>query len=91
MPMTRYIIDRFEDGDWAVLEADAQRRVTVLRSWLPASAREGDVLTLSEQDEHAGAKILRFEVDMAARVVRLEEARQLRQRLPEGPKDDISL
>ena len=87
--MTRYTIDRFEDDRWAVLESDGPR-VTVPRGWLPSAAREGDVLTATEHDE-AGVSTVRFEIDSATRGARLEEARRLRDRIPPGPKGDISL
>lgn len=89
--MKRYTIDRFEDKKWAVLEDDDQVRVTIPRSWLPADAREGDVVDASDHDDIPGMKTVRFQVDTAARDVRLDEARQLRDRLPKGPKGDISL
>jgi DUF3006 family protein len=87
----QYTIDRFEDGGWAVLEDDQQRRMTVPRSWLPITAREGDVVVASEDNPSPTVKNLRLEVDTAARVIRLEDARQLRDRLPRGPKGDVSL
>ena len=87
--MTRYTIDRFEDDKWAVLEGDGPR-VTVPRGWLPSAAREGDVLKTIEHGEH-GVSTVRFEIDPAARDARLEDARRLRDRIPPGPKDDISL
>jgi len=89
--MTRYIIDRIEDGDWAVLEGDGEVKVTIPRSWLPVSAREGDVVTASQQDELPHAKTVRFEIDAPARVASLDDARRLRDALPRGPKGDISV
>jgi len=87
--MTSYTIDRFEDKGWAVLEGEGTR-LTVPRGWLPSAAREGDVLRVTVDDE-SGVKAVRFEIDPAARDERLEEARRLRDRIPPGPKGDISL
>ena len=87
--MTRYTIDRFEDGRWAVLEGEGER-ITVPREWLPAAAREGDVLSAAEQAE-TGVSTVRFEIDPTVRDTRLAEARRLRDRLPKGPNGDISL
>ena len=87
--MTRYTIDRFEGDKWAVLESDGPR-VTVPRGWLPSAAREGDVLKATEYHE-SGVSTVRFEIDPAARDERLEEVRRLRDRIPPGPKGDISL
>ena len=87
--MTRYTIDRLEDDEWAVLEGEGPR-LTVPRGWLPAHAREGDVLKVTEADE-SGVRVVRFELDPAARDAHLEEARRLRDRIPRGPKGDISL
>ena len=87
----RYTIDRFEDGGWAVLEDDQQRRMTVPRAWLPITAREGDVVLTSEDNPSPTVKYLRLEVDTAARATRLEDARELRDRLPRGPRGDVSV
>ena len=87
--MTRYTIDRFEDGQWAVLESEGSR-VTVPRGWLPSTAREGDVLNATEIDE-SGASTVRFEIDLVTRDARLEEARRLRGLIRPGPEGDISL
>ena len=44
--MYRYVIDRFEDNGWAVLEREDGERFDVPRFWLPFGAKEGDVLRL---------------------------------------------
>ena len=87
--MTRYTIDRFEDGQWAVLESEGPR-ITVPRGWLPSTAREGDVLKATEIDG-SGVSTVRFEIDSVARDARLEDARRLRGLIRSGPKGDISL
>ena len=89
--MARYAIDRFEGGEWAVLEDDEARTFRVPRHWLPPAAREGDVVNATEQDAGTGSRVLRFELDPAARQARLDQARRLRDQLPRGPKGDVSL
>jgi len=89
--VARYTIDRFENGEWAVLEDERARTFTVPRAWLPSTAREGDVLTTIEMAEGAGTRTIRFELDPAARDEQLAKARQRRDALPRGPKGDISL
>ncbi len=89
--MPRYTIDRFEGGDWAVLEDDQARTFRIPRHWLPPGAREGDVLTVSTDAAESGACVLRFELDPAGREERLDQARRLREQLPRGPKGDVSL
>ena len=89
--MARYTIDRFENGEWAVLENDRGRTFSVPREWLPSTAREGDVLTTIEIAEGAGTRTIRFELDPGARDEQLAKAGQRRDALPRGPKGDISL
>ena len=43
--MPQYIIDRFEDAAWAVLEDQQGKTFLVPRRWLPTQAREGDVVS----------------------------------------------
>jgi DUF3006 family protein len=86
-----YTIDRFEDGDWAVLEDDQGRTFSLPRRWLPAEAREGDVLKVDYQKAEPAVETLRLELDPAAREERLDRARQARNRLRRGPKGDFSL
>ena len=88
--MPHYTIDRLENGDWAVLEDEHARTFNVPRSWLPADAREGDVVTVSEVPA-TDARLLRFALDLYGREERLKQARELRERLPRGPKGDLSL
>ena len=89
--MAHYTIDRFEGSEWAVLEDERARTFTVPRKWLPSEAREGDVLSASEQDAGDQMTSLRFELDLVAREERLEKARRLREELPRGPKGNITL
>jgi hypothetical protein len=89
--MSRYIIDRFEGGEWAVLEDEQAQTVRILRQRLPPEAREGDVLSASDEPVAPGAQPPRFELDPETRRERLAEAGRLRDHLPRGPKGDISL
>ncbi len=86
-----YTIDRFEDGDWAVLEDDDARTFNIPRAWLPSTAREGDVVRCVQRDDAAGSRSVSFALDSAARAEQLSRARQLRDRLPRGPKGDVTL
>ena len=86
----QYGVDRIEDG-WVVLEDGDARTFTVPRSWLPANVREGDVVSVSPEEDVEGVRCVRFVIDPAARQERLEEAQRLRSRLPKGPKGDVSL
>jgi DUF3006 family protein len=89
--LSRYTIDRFEGGDSVVLEDDRARTFRIPRRWLPADAREGDVVAGIEQDGETGVRILRFELDQSAREERQAEAHRLRENLPRAPKGDVSL
>ena len=89
--MARYTIDRFEDGDWAVLEDDEARTFRVPRHWVPTSAREGDVLKATEAAAEPASRTIRFELDTATRAERLADAERRRARLRRGPKGDIPL
>jgi hypothetical protein len=89
--MSRYTIDRFDVGDFAVLEDELARTVRLPRRWLPPDAREGDVVEALEQDAEPGARILRFRLDPAARDAQRVEAERLRAGVPRAPKGDLSL
>lgn len=87
-----YAIDRFDGRDWVVLEDDAARTFRVPRSWIPAEARERDVIRIeSESQASPTATGLRVAVDADATARRLRQADQMRQQLPRGPKGDVSL
>ena len=87
-----YAIDRFDGRDWVVLEDDAARTFNVPRSWVPADAREGDVIKIHiDLQTSPGATALRLALDPDAKVKRIRDADQRRQQLPRGPKGDVSL
>ena len=85
-----YTLDRFEDGNWAVLERDDGVTFNVPSWWLPDEAQEGHVISLSAQP---GAKALEltFAIDEAVTKERLSGAREQRERLPRGPEGDLDL
>jgi hypothetical protein len=89
--MPRYIVDRFEGSDWAVLEDEDAKTFLVPRRWLPTEAREGDVVNESEQAPDADTVSLRLDLDPKAREERLANLKQQRDQLPRGPKGDVSL
>ncbi len=86
-----YTIDRFEDGDWAVLENSQSHTFTIPRTWLSPSAREGDVVRCDWRDEDSSSRVVSFTLDAGLRAERLDRARELRDSLPSGPKGDVSL
>jgi hypothetical protein len=84
-----YIIDRIEDG-FATLEGPDGASLALPERWLPAGAREGDVLQIATR--RAGREsTLTLSLDEDARQKRAEELRGLRDTLPRGPGGDISL
>jgi hypothetical protein len=87
----RYAIDRFENGDWAVLEDDQARTFRLPRQWLPSEAKEGDIVRVVEYGATAATRRLELALDSDAREERLDRARKLRNQLPRGPKGDVSL
>jgi hypothetical protein len=87
----QYGVDLIEDGGWVVLEDGDARTFKVPRAWLPANVREGDVVSVSPEEDAEGVRCGRFVIDPAARQERLQEAQRRRDRLPKGPKGDVSL
>ncbi len=86
----RYVVDALEHHDLATLEGPDGRSVAVPRSWLPAHAREGDVITTL--DAHAQAdQGVRFEVDAAATDERRRALQERRDGLPGAPPGDLEL
>ena len=83
-----YVLERFEEA-WAVLEAAAGETFKVPRSWLPSTAKEGDVLSVSL--ESGDESNLRFAVDLAETDARRQRANELRESLPQGPEEDLEL
>ena len=86
-----YTIDRFEGDGWVILEDKDTRTFAIPRRWVPSGAREGDVVQISEDGPNSSATMLRLELDPEARAERLRETERQRQRLPRGPKEDVSL
>ena len=93
-----YVLERFEDNDWAVLERDDGESFNVPRFWLPKNASEGDVLVvevlpeLSEYGlEDEPSSTLDIYVDEKETRGRKEAARGIRGALPKGPEGDIEL
>ena len=86
----RYVVDALEHPDQATLEGPDGRTIAVPRSWLPASAREGDVLrTLGPHGDTAES--VRFEVDAAATEERRRDLQERRDGLPGAPSGDLEL
>ena len=94
-----YVLDRFEDEAWAVLEDEAGHTFNVPRFWLPSDLGEGDVLVVEQQeivseDELSFATHYRgldIYVDKEATEARKDRAKDLRNRLSKGPSGDLEL
>ena len=65
--MPQYIIDRFEDAAWAVLEDQQGKTFLVPRRWLPTQAREGDVVSATAQPPDSDTVSLTFQLERVAR------------------------
>lgn len=97
MENERYIIDRFEDGGWAVLERPDGTTFAIPTHWLPEAAIEGDVLSVETAWSHTGQDPnpelsgLSFTIDAAETEKRRQAVRALRSRLPRAPEGDLEL
>jgi hypothetical protein len=89
--MAEFVIDRFESV-WVVLESEAPEAFRIPRSWVPASAKEGDVLRMEPDSLRSPSSVsLQISIDAEATDARRREATERRHKLPRGPKGDISL
>ena len=94
-----YILDRFEDNGWAVLEDEDGISFNVPRFWLPDDLAEGDVVVVEQQellseDEAyftTGYRSLDIYTDKEATQARQDRAKELRDSLSKGPQGDLSL
>ncbi len=85
----RYIIDRFTDRGFAVLEGE-DGGLDLPRDLLPPGAREGDVLTV-EGDLTHGEPDIAIAIDKEATAQRRATLRDKRNRLRRGPSGDLKL
>ncbi len=85
-----YLIERFEDNGWTVLEREDGLTFNVPSEWLPEEAQEGHVLTLEPQVEGKESR-LHFTLDEAETKRRTEAAQGRLDRLPKGPQGDLEL
>jgi len=90
MDSTRYIIDRIEDGDWAVLEPPEGPTLDVPRAWLPTDAAAGDVLRVMHETE-TDTSTVTFTRDEDATTERRERLQNRRDRLSSTSDGPISL
>jgi hypothetical protein len=97
MENERYVIDRFEDNGWAVLEHPDGSSFNVPVYWLPEAAMEGDVLKVETDlahtlhDPNPEMSGVYFVIDREETERRRQAARDLRSRLRRGPEGDIQL
>lgn len=88
MEPAAYVLDRVEDGAWAVLEPEDEGAALELpRGWLPHEASEGDVVVVELEADG----LVRFRVDAEAREKRRDRLRELRDEIPRGPSGDLEL
>jgi|GEM_PF-3463228 len=85
-----YVIEALEHPALARLEAPTGALIEIPRAWLPAGAREGDLLSVSVGSD-ADATTLRLEVDEEATEARRRGLQQRRDRLPTAPAGDLEL
>ncbi|MEX2500916.1 MAG: DUF3006 domain-containing protein [Trueperaceae bacterium] len=93
----RYVVDRIEDGAWAVLEDRDGGTLDLPASWLPIGTEEGAVLLAlvtngaSDRATSGDASSVRFVLDHDATRDRVERAASLRERLKRAPSGDLDL
>lgn len=90
-PPEAYVIDRFEDGAWAVLEDPTGRTFDLPRAWLPADAGEGATVRIEIESESDETTRIRWTIDVEADRERSERIRSLRDSLKRSPSGDLDL
>lgn len=90
MDSARYIIDRIEDGEWAVLEPPEGPTLDVPRAWIPTDAAAGDVLHVTPSAD-ADTSTVTFMRDEDATTERRERLQNRRDRLSSTSDGPISL
>lgn len=87
MDATRYIVDRIEDGTWAVLEPPKGPTLDVPLGWLPADTAAGDVLQATPETDADTSTVtfVRDEDATAARRNRLQDRRNRLSSTSDGP------
>ena len=87
-----YVIERFEDNGWAVLERPDGELFNVPQEWMPEGASEGDILRLSVgSSPDLITNTIQFTVDQEETERRLEAAQSRRASWRKGPSGDIEL
>lgn len=85
-----YILDRFEDNGWAVLESPDGQTFDVPQAWLPEDVREGDSLRFI-QARSAEQSTLILQRDPEHSEERRQAAKELRDSIPKAPSGDFDL
>lgn len=85
-----WIVDRIEEGQWAVLESPELGHVTVPLHWLPSGVHEGVALRL-EHTVTSEAATLKFLVDLGGAAEQRARNLAARQRIQRGPGGDLEL
>ncbi len=87
-----FVIDRFEDNGFAVLERSDGVSFPIPADWLPAKVQEGDILRFHRFNATTtNSSIFLVERDDKLKSEKLETLTQLRAALPRGPEGDFSL
>jgi hypothetical protein len=93
-----YVLDRFEDNGWAVLEREDGETFNIPKAWVPSNAREGDVLVVEKLPELSAygledepSSTLDIYVDEEETNRRRQKAKTARASLPRGPEGDLEL
>lgn len=80
-----YVLDRFEDNGWAVLEREAGVTFDFPKASLPTDTQQGDVLVFKRFKD---GTLLVYR-DEAAEARRRQEIMRLRERIPRVPDGDV--
>jgi hypothetical protein len=96
--VTHYVLDRVEDGSWAVLENPQGLTFRIPLGWLPSAISEGDVLAVEHErippeggEGVPGEHGIRFRIDPQATRKRADEAAARRATLRKAPGGDVEL
>jgi hypothetical protein len=86
------VVEALEDAHWAVLEDERGNAIELPRTWLPARAREGDVLAVELTPAAAGAaQRIVLTLDAAATEERRRALAERHRRIPRAPSGDLDL
>jgi hypothetical protein len=85
-----WILDRVEEGAWAILEGPGVERISIPRGWLPDGAREGHAFRVALAGE-GDARTVTLTRDAESEALQRQRIEQVRARIPRGPGGDLEL